>query len=103
MNAVEKKCLAEEARLQTQALQKIGHWRTIALAVSASGAAFAYAGFAGIKGTYFCSVFGIILLVLGIICAAILNLGIKNGRCNVEKILHVLDGTMDTKGWEETL
>jgi hypothetical protein len=37
-------------------------------------------------------VVGIILLVIGFILAAILNLGIKNGKRNVNKILAVIEG-----------
>lgn len=90
MNAIEKNRLSKEAGLQIKALKQIGKWRTIALAVSAAGVAFAYAGFAGSNGTLFCGVLGILFILLGIVSAAVFNLGLKNGRRNVEKMLHLL-------------
>lgn len=91
MNAIEKNRLSREAKLQIKALKQIGRWRTIALAVSAAGVAFAYAGFAGDSGMLFCGIMGILFIVAGIVSAAIFNLGLKNGRHNVEKMLHLLD------------
>lgn len=91
MNANERQRLTKEVQLQSRALKKIGQWRTMAMAVSTIGAALVYAGFIGGHNLVF-GIFGIALLPAGIGCAAILNLGLKNGRNNMEKIMYVLDG-----------
>lgn len=90
MNAVEKKRLSREAEMQMKALKKINRWKSIALAISAIGVALVYGGFAGAGQNLFLGICGIIFMVIGAVCAIILNLGLKNGRKNVEKILDVL-------------
>lgn len=92
MNAIEKAQLSQEAGLQIKALKKIERWKTIALAVSAAGVAFLYAGFAGSGGRFFFGILGALLVLAGIISAAVFNLGLKNGRRNVEKMLNLLGG-----------
>lgn len=92
MNTVEKNRLSQEARMQMNALRQIGWWKTIALGVSAIGVAFAWAGYAGSQGNLFLGISGIILAALGTGSAAVFNLGLKNGRRNVEKMLNLLDG-----------
>ena len=62
------------------------------LALSAIGVAIAYAGFAGTKQYTFLGILGIAIIIISTICGIILNLGLKNGRKNVEKIiLHISD------------
>ena len=90
MNVVEKRRLSKEAGQQINALKKISRWRTIAIAVSTIGVALAYAGIAGTDQNLFFGIFGIILAIVSIGCAVFINLGLKNGRRNVEKILNVL-------------
>ncbi|MCI8376611.1 MAG: hypothetical protein HFI29_14460 [Lachnospiraceae bacterium] len=92
MNAIEKNRLSQEAGLQIKALKQIGRWKTFALAVSAAGIAFVYTGFSGTGGNLVCTIAGFFLLFAGTVCAVILNLGLKNGRRNVEKMLHLLEG-----------
>lgn len=91
MNAVEKRKLRMEAEMQMRALKKINVWKTIAIALSTIGVALTYAGLAGAKITLFLGIPGIILVLVGIAGAAVLNLGLKNGRRNVEKMLEILD------------
>ena len=88
VNDVEKKQLSQEARMQINALRQIGWWKTIALAVSAAGVALVYAGS---KGSIFLGISGAILMILGAGSAAVFNLGLKNGKRNVEKMLNLLD------------
>lgn len=92
MNIQEKNRLSQEARLQMKALDQINRWKMIALFVSAVGAAFVYAGFAGIQRNLFLGIPGILLIIGGFVSAAVFNLGIKNGRRNVEKMLNLLNG-----------
>ncbi len=92
MNAKEKERLSREAGMQVAALKKIRMWRTIAIALSTLGVAVVYANAAGKSGSLVCSILGISLIVISIVCAAVLNLGLKNGRRNVEKILNILEG-----------
>ena len=91
MNAVENNRLAGEARLQIRALKKISVWRTLAIAISTIGVALLYAGYAGNSVRHFIGIPGILMVLLGTFGAIIFNLGLKNGRRNVEKILNILD------------
>lgn len=91
MNAVEKKRLSKEAEMQVKALKKINQWKNIAVAISAIGVAITYAGMASAERNTFLGILGIIVIVVGIVSAIVINLGLKNGRRNVEKILNVLD------------
>lgn len=92
MNANEKEILSKEAGMQIVALKKIRVWRTVAIALSTLGVAVVYANMACESGNLACSILGISLIVISIVCAAVLNLGLKNGRRNVEKILNILEG-----------
>lgn len=73
--------------MQMRALKTIRVWMMIAIAVSTLGAALLYAGLAGTNGNLLFHVLGILLMVSGLAAALIINLGLKNGRKNVEKIL----------------
>ena len=94
MNAVEKRRLSREAEMQISALKKISIWKIIAIAFSTIGVALTYAGMAGQNQNIFLGIFGIILMIVSAGCAIVLNLGLKNGRRNVEKILNVLNGNV---------
>lgn len=91
MNAVENKKLAEEAGLQIKALKRISTWRNLAIAISTIGVALLYAGYAGSSTGHFIGISGIIMILFGVLGAIVFNLGLKNGRRNVEKILNILD------------
>lgn len=90
MNAMEKENLVKEARMQLKALKKINLWKKLAIAVSAIGVAVAYGGLSGATPHLFPGISGIFLMVIGILAAAVLNLGLRNGRRNVEKIINVI-------------
>lgn len=90
MNIQERNRLSREAALQTKALERIDRWKKMALAISAVGVAFAYAGFAGQTENLFFGIWGIFLILAGAGSAAVFNLGIRNGKRNVEKILNLL-------------
>ncbi len=91
MNLAERNRLTQEAALQTKALGQIEGWRKMALALSAVGVAFVYAGYAGEIPHFFLGIWGIVLILAGAGSAAVLNLGIRNGKRNVEKILGLLE------------
>ncbi len=93
MNTIEKKKLLNEAQMQMSALKRISIWRTIAIAISTLGVAITYAATATSKNILF-SILGIIIILTSLVIAIILNLGLKNGRKNVEKILNILDKGM---------
>ncbi len=91
MNKSKKEFLAAEADSQLKALKTISHWRTLALAVSAIGVALTYAGFAAADRMIWLGITGILLIVSGFFGAAVFNLGIKNGRQNVNRILEAIE------------
>ena len=91
MNVIDKRKLSKEADMQIKALKKINRSKIIALAVSTLGVAAAYAGFGGIIQSLFLGVLGVIITVAAAAAALIFNLGLKNGRRNVEKMLNILE------------
>lgn len=91
MNAVEKESLLIEAKMQTAALKKINVWKKLAIVVSTVGVAAAYAGLSGTPSRLFLGILGILLIFTGFAAAAVLNLGLKNGRRNVEKMICAID------------
>lgn len=91
MNAVEKRYLSQEAEMQLTALKTISIWKNIAIAISTLGAAAVYAAMAGASHNLFLGILGVVITLAGLGGAAVLNLGLKNGRRNVEKMLSVLE------------
>lgn len=91
MNAVQKRNILIEAQMQLNALKKINLWKNIAIAISTLGVATVYAGIAGFGHCLFLSVLGVIIIISGLSGALVLNLGIRNGKRNVEKMLAALD------------
>lgn len=91
MNAAEKKRMMIEAELQLKALKKINKWKWSAIALSTIGVALTYAGMAGDSRHLCLGIPGIILIITGVIVALLLNLGLRNGRQNVEKILNAVE------------
>jgi len=90
MNAIEKKRLSKEAEMQLSALKRINQWKTLALALSAIGVALTYAGMAGAARNLPLGILGIATILIGAASAIVLNLGLKNGRRNVEKMLDAI-------------
>ena len=76
MNALEKRNLTTEAKMQTEALKKINRWKMIAMAISTLGVALAYAGFAVSYKLLSC-VLGVAVTVISAVAALIFNLGLK--------------------------
>ena len=74
MKELTKAQLLDEAKAQTNALKTIKRW-------------LIYAGFAGAAKHTALGVTGIILTVLSVTAAIVINLGLKKGGRNVERIL----------------
>ena len=90
MNVSDKRMVAEEAKMQMKALKKIGRWKNIAVAFSAAGVAAVYAGFAGAERNLVLGIIGAAVITVSIGTALVLNLGIRNGKRNVKKMLDLL-------------
>ena len=79
--------LIEEAKRQSTALKMIGRWRTIGFIISAVGALLLYRGVSAGGGNMVLTVVGLVIAAGGLTAAVLCDLGIRNGRRNVEKIL----------------
>ena len=82
-----KKQLLREAEQQTDALNKLKRWMQLAMLVSSCAMVLTWWGLTGAGPRFVCGIVGVVLVTLGILCAAIIGLGIRNGRRNVEHIL----------------
>lgn len=91
MNALEKQSLLAEAKMQMKALNRINGWKRLAIIVSMVGGAIAYAGITGTPSNLFSGILGIVLTLAGAAAAVATGQGLKNGRRNVEKIIHVIE------------
>ena len=94
MNTTEKIRLSNETHMKLKSLKKIEVWKNIAVALSTLGVALTYAGMAGNSRNLFLGIPGVIIILAGLISALILNLGLKNGRRNVKKMLRILEGEL---------
>ena len=93
MAQLSKKELLEEAKKQSEILERIGRWRTYALVLSATGVAVAYMGFTGSFHPVAVGVTGIVIIVAGVAFAVFCNFGIRTGRENVERILKAAENS----------
>lgn len=78
--------LVKEAKLQTDAIQRLNVWLRLGYSLTAIGFLVGYWGFYGAGGTTM-GVIGIIALVLGALMSVVLKVGTTNARKNVERIL----------------
>ena len=92
MAELSKKELLEEAKKQSEALERISRWRTYSMVLSAIGVAVAYMGFTG-SAKYHIAIgaAGAAVILIGMTFAIICNLGIRTGRENVERILNAAE------------
>ena len=92
MAALSKKELLEEAKKQSEALERISRWRPYSMVLSAIGVVVAYMGFTGnAQHRIAIGVTGVIVLLIGVAFAVVCNLGIRTGRENVERILNAAE------------
>lgn len=88
MNKSQKNKLIIEADLQTKEINKLKIWLRNVIAISTIG--FVITIF-GMQKSNFWFVIGIIVTILSTIIAITINMGIKNGKLNVEKILKLIN------------
>ena len=79
-----------EAKLQTDAVQRLNVWLRLGYSVVAIGFLLGYGGFFGGYGTVI-GVVGIVVLLLGAAAALVLKVGITNAKKNIERILATVD------------
>ena len=84
--------LMQEAKRQSEALKMIGRWRTIGFVVAAVGAVLLYNGLTGAGRSIALIVLGTVVVAVGMAAAILCDMGIRNGRRNVEKILDAAQG-----------
>lgn len=91
MGKITKKQLLEEAEKQTKILKGLKVWLRNSISLSTIAMVIAYFGIrrSGVSFTF--GLIGVIMAVLCIISAFLINLGIRNGKQNVEKILCRVD------------
>lgn len=78
--------LVREAKLQTDAIQRLNVWLRIGYSLLAAGFILGYWGFYGGGGTGF-GVLGVVLLVLGAVVSVVLKVGTTNAKRNVRALL----------------
>ena len=84
--------LMQEAKRQSDALKMIGRWRTIGFVAAAVGAVLLYNGLTGASRNIPLIVLGTVIVAIGMTAAILCDMGIRNGRRNVEKILDAAQG-----------
>lgn len=82
-----QKALLREAQQQKDALERLARWMRNAMLLSSCAAVLAWWGLTGSGLRLACGVTGVALALTGAICAAVIGLGIRNGRRNVRRIL----------------
>ena len=91
MEVSKRSVLIDEASKQMKALKTIGHWRSIAVMISAIGIMLTYTGFASRPVNIIAAVAGSAILILSVLSAMVMTIGIRSGRMNVEKILEAAE------------
>ncbi len=89
MNQEQRRKMLWEAEQQLRALRTIRRWLAIAVGLSTVGAAAAYWGFRLAEGYAAVGIIGTVAAALSLICALIINYGMRNGQRNVRKILRI--------------
>lgn len=87
MSNTNKRILLDEAEKQAKEIENLKKWLRNSIAFSTITMVVAYFGITGFGFRFIFGVLGIILTLVFIVSALIINLGIRNGRRNVEKIL----------------
>ena len=84
--------LMQEAKRQSRAPKMISRWRTIGFVAAAVGAVLLYSGLTGAGRSIPLIAFGTVIVAAGMAAAILCDMGIRNGRRNVEKILDAAQG-----------
>lgn len=89
--------LVREAKLQTDAIQRLNVWLRIGYSLLAVGFLVGYWGFYGGGGACF-GALGVILLVVGAVMSVVLKVGTTNAKKNVRAILDAAGVDLDARG-----
>ncbi|MDD6612711.1 MAG: hypothetical protein ACI3XW_02505 [Butyricicoccus sp.] len=82
-----KKQLIREAEQQKNALKQLTRWMKYAMIFSSCAMVLTWWGLTGAGVRLALGIAGVVLTIVGILCAALIGLGVRNGRRNVEHIL----------------
>ena len=88
--------LIREAKLQTDAIQRLNVWLRIGYSLLAIGFILGYWGFYGGGGTGF-GIAGVVLLVVGALVSVVLKVGTTNAKKNVRAIMAAAGVDLDAK------
>lgn len=87
----QKRIFDNRSKLSGESLEDDQSMENTCCWYSAIGVALSYAGFGAADQMIWLGVTGIVFIIFGFVGAAILNLGIKNGRQNVNRILNAIE------------
>ena len=88
--------LDKEAKLQTDAIQRLNVWLRIGYSLVALGFILGYWGFYGGGGTGF-GIAGVVLLLVGARVSVVLKVGTTNAKRNVRNILAAAGVDLDER------
>ena len=88
--------LVKEAKLQTDAIQRLNVWLRIGYSLVALGFILGYWGFYGGGGTGF-GLAGVVLLLVGTLVSVVLKVGTTNAKRNVRNILAAAGVDLDER------
>ena len=92
MTKAEKEAWLKEAKMQMQAIATLEKYNMASLATAGVGAALCYFAVTADNRNPLFIVCSLILAIFGAVSSMVLNLGIRNGKRNVEKILNAIEG-----------
>ena len=92
MTKAEKEAWLKEAKMQMQAIATLEKYNMASLATAGVGAALCYFAVTAANRHPLFIVCSLILAIFGAVSSMVLNLGIRNGKRNVEKILNAVEG-----------
>lgn len=92
MTKAEKEAWLKEAKMQMQAIATLEKYNMASLATAGVGAALCYFAVTAQNRNPLFIVCSLILAIFGAVSSMVLNLGIRNGKRNVEKILNAVEG-----------
>lgn len=81
-----------EIKMQLGMLKRLERWKRLAAALSGIGMVLAWYGFKNGGAYVITGGLGILFSLLCLAAAVILLRGIRNGKRNVEKIIHIVKG-----------
>ena len=92
MTKAEKEAWLKEAKMQMKAIATLEKYNMASLATAGVGAALCYFAVTASNRNPLFIVCSLILAIFGAVSSMVLNLGIRNGKRNVEKILNAVEG-----------